>query len=108
MAALFSGLGQLVLAAQGRDSSMLATEQQWQQPQTDAVLVSVYLLTLWGFDPVLSEILLQLPGTTTGKDEVTLTAQLLHYGQCFLAGQYQQTELPAAISQGWQLMLTQP
>ena len=106
MAALFSGLGQLVLAAQGRDSSLLATEQQWQQPQSDAVLVSVYLLTLWGFDPVLSEILLQSPSAATSMDEVSLTAQLLFYSQCFLAGQYQQTELPAAFSQGWQQLLT--
>jgi hypothetical protein len=32
--------------------------------------------------------------------------QLLFYSQCFLAGQYQQTELPAAFSQGWQQLLT--
>lgn len=107
MAALFSGLGQLVLAAQGRDSSTLATEQQWQQPQADAVLVSVYLLTLWGFDSVLSDILLQLPETVSGQSEVSLTAQLLHYSQCFIAGHYQQAELPAALSQGWQQLLPQ-
>jgi HD-like signal output (HDOD) protein len=106
MAALFSGLGQLVLAAQGRDSSQLATEQQWQQPQPDAVLVSVYLLTLWGFDPVLSAILLQLPLCATGVDEVSLSSQILHYSQCYLTGQDLQIELPAALNQGWQQLLT--
>lgn len=107
MAALLSGLGQLVLAAQGRDDKLLATEQQWQQPQPDAVLVSVYLLTLWGFDPVLSDILLQLPGSMTDQPEVALTAQLLHYSCCYLAGQFQQPELPVEFRQGWQLLLTQ-
>jgi HD-like signal output (HDOD) protein len=103
MAALFSGLGQLALAAQGRDSQLLATEHQWQQPQTDAVLISVYLLTLWGFDPILSKILLQLPALDLTTDEVLLTAQLLYLSQLFIAEQTPPA-MPSALAGGWQLL----
>lgn len=104
MAALFSGLGQLALAAQGRDRRLLASEHQWQQPQTDAVLLSVYLLTLWGFDPVLSKTLLQIPTSTTSTDDIMLTAQLLHYSQLFITDSTQSIELPTTLAGGWLLL----
>lgn len=107
MAALFSGLGQLALAAQGRDRQELATERQWQQPETDAVLISVYLLTLWGFDPVLSKILLQQPDLVPSSDDVLLSAQLLHLSHLHLAGHSAPTALPTALNAGWQLLQTQ-
>lgn len=121
MAALFTGLGTLLLAAQGRDCTLPASEQQWHQPQTDAVLISVYLLTLWGFDASIANVLLQLPtlnDTATSialpnanaapiKDDALLTALVLYFSQAYLLGQEPALVCPAELADGFQLLLQQ-
>ena len=60
MAMLLRSLGVLTLMVQGRTLAEAWTEQEFQQPYPDYLLLSCYILTLWGFEQQLCLLMLTI------------------------------------------------
>ena len=103
MSALLSSLGLLTLLAQGRELTEAKSQQLLQHQQVDYVLISAYILALWGFEAAICESLLQQTRAQP-QHETEICALLLHLAKAWTAQQACPDDIPEQFKQGWNLL----
>lgn len=100
MSALLSSLGLLTLLAQGRGLNEALNLQQLQHHQADYLLISAYILALWGFEAAVCETLLQQVKLQP-QEETEICALLLHLAKAWTEQQDCPDDIAEPFKQGW-------